>query len=225
MALYSNPERDFLADLDEPLRQIVFGAASRKRVRAKQEIQRYGDVDRTLMIVQSGRVRLSRTSADGKRTTLAHLGAGDVFGVFALIIGKSKAYDADAESDTNLLVIDSTVFNGLLDREAVFRNHVFRFMGRRLESALQAFNDERSLPLVFRAAKALVYYADADGRVTLTQQALAEQLGVSRNGLGLALKSLADAGLIERHYGSIYIVDRCRLDKELADAAQHNALF
>lgn len=61
--------------------------------------------------------------------------------------------------------------------------------------------------------------------MSLTQQALAEQLGASRNGLGLALKSLSDDGLIEQHYGSIRIVNRKKLDKYLADAGTQDVLL
>src|SRR5690606_38002611 len=191
----------------------------------KQAIQRDGDKARTLMIVRSGRVRLSRITVDGRRMTLAYLGDGDLFGLFALIIGRPKGYDADAETDTDLLVVDHPTFTGLLDREAAFRDHVFRFLGRRLESAFQALNEERSLPLVLKTARALLYYADEDGLVRLTQQALADQLGASRNGLVLALKSLSDRGLIERRYGAIHLVDRQKLGALLSEAGSQSVLL
>ena len=225
MIFHSSRESDFLADLDGPLREILFGAAIRKSVRARQAIQRDGDTDRTLTIIESGRVRLSKTNAEGHRMTLAHLGEGDLFGLFAMIIGRPKNYDADAEIETSLLIVNRRIFNRLLDEEAAFRDHVFRFLGRRLESAFQALNDERSMPLLFKTAKALLYYADTEGRVGLTQQALAEQLGASRNGLGLALKSLSEDGLIERRYGSIRVISRSRLSKRLSDAGQQDVLL
>jgi CRP-like cAMP-binding protein len=225
MIFHSSRESDFLTDLDGASRQMLFGAAIRKQVRAKQAIQRDGDRARTLTIIQSGRVRLSKTDAEGKRTTLAHLGDGDLFGLFAMIIGRPKNYDADAEIDTSLLVVDRNIFNRLLDEEAGFRNHVFRFLGRRLESAFQALNDERSMPLVFKTAKALLYYSDAEGRVGLTQQALAEQLGASRNGLGLAIKSLSVDGLIEQRYGAIHILDRKKLNKRMSEAGAQSVLL
>ncbi|MGX1198250.1 Crp/Fnr family transcriptional regulator [Parvibaculum sp. MBR-TMA-1.3b-4.2] len=225
MIFHSSRESDFLTDLDASLRQMLFDAAIRRQVAAGQAIQREGDTARTLMIIRSGRVRLSRTSAEGKRMALAHLGDGDLFGLFALIIGRPKNYDADAEIDTSLLVVDRPTFNGLLDCEAAFRNHVFTFLGRRLESAFQALNDERNLPLTLKTARMLLYYADEEGEVRLTQEALAEQLGASRNGLGLALKSLAGDGLIERHYGSIRIIDREGLDRRLSDQGTQDVIF
>tara|TARA_R110002110_G_scaffold86240_3_gene225081 strand:+ start:1168 stop:1845 length:678 start_codon:yes stop_codon:yes gene_type:complete len=224
MIFHSSRESDFLTDLDGAVREKLFDAAIERQVRARQAIQQDGDEARTLVIVRSGRVRLSKISAEGKRMTLAYLGEGDLFGLFALIIGRPKGYDADAEVDTRLLVVDRPAFTRLLDREAVFRDHVFRFLGRRLESAFQALNDERNLPLIFKTVRALLYYADAAGRVQLTQQALAEQLGASRNGLVLALKSLSDDGLIERRYGAIHIVNRKRLNKRLAEAGSHGVL-
>ena len=225
MIFHSSREGDFLTELDAPLRQMLFDAGVRRQVAAKQAIQQEGDTARTLMIIQSGRVRLSRTNAEGKRMALAHLGDGDLFGLFAMIIGRPKNYDADAEIDTSLLVVDRPTFNGLLDREAAFRNHVFRFLGRRLESAFQALSDERSLPLTLKTARVLLYYADEEGEVRLTQEALAEQLGASRNGLGLALKSLAENGLIERRYGSIRILDRSSLNERLSDAGTQGLFF
>jgi CRP-like cAMP-binding protein len=222
---HSSRESDFLTELAAPVRQMLFDAAIRKPFRAKQAIQREGDTARTLMIVKSGRVRLSRTNAEGRRTALAHLGDGDLFGLFAMIIGRPKNYDADAEIDTTLLVVDRATFNRLLDREAAFRDHVFRFLGRRLESAFQALSDERSMPLVDKTAKALLYYADESGRVSLTQQALAEQLGASRNGLGLALRSLSVNGLIERRYGAIQIVDRKKLNKRMSEVGSSSVLL
>jgi CRP-like cAMP-binding protein len=222
---FSSRESDFLTDIDEAVRQKLFDAAARKRVSAKQAIQRDGDKARTLMIVRSGRVRLSRVTVDGRRMTLAYLGEGDLFGLFALVIGRPKGYDADAETDTELLVVDRSTFTGLLDREAAFRDHVFRFLGRRLESAFQALNEERSLPLALKTVRALLYYADEDDMVRLSQQALADQLGASRNGMVLALKSLSDEGLIERRYGAIRLVDRRKLGARLAEAGSQSVLL
>lgn len=225
MIFHSSRESDFLTDLDEPLRQKLFAAAVGRQVKARQAIQQDGDKARTLMIVRSGRVRLSKISAEGKRMTLAYLGEGDLFGLFALIIGRPKGYDVDAEIDTRLLVVDRAAFTGLLDREARFRDHVFQFLGRRLESAFQALSDERNLPLTLKTVRALLYYADGEGQVQLTQQALADQLGASRNGLVLALKSLSDDGLIERRYGVIQIVNRNALSKCLAEGGLHGVLI
>lgn len=224
MIFHSSRESDFLTELEGAIRQKLFDAAIARQVRAKQAIQRDGDAARSLVIVRKGRIRLSKVSAEGRRMTLAHMGDGDLFGLFALIIGRPKGYDADAEVDTSLLVVDRPTFTGLLDREAKFRDHVFRFLGRRLESAFQALNEERNLPLVLKVARALLYYADAEGEVSLTQQALADQLGASRNGLVLALKSLSEDGLIERRYGAIRIINGKGLNKLLSDAGSQNLL-
>lgn len=222
MIFFSSRESDFLTDIDAAVRQKLFDAAIRKRVSARQAIQRDGDKARSLMILRSGRVRLSRIKPDGGRMTLAYLGDGDMFGLFALIVGRPKGYDVDAETDVDLLVVDRPTFTGLLDREPAFRDHVFRFLGRRLESAFQALNEERNLPLALKTARALLYYADTDDLVRLTQQALADHLGASRNGLALALKALSDDGLIERRYGVIRLVDRRKLGALLAEAGSQS---
>ena len=210
-------ERNFLRDLEPDLAARVYQATRSRRLPKGGRIHERGDRHDNLTIIRSGLVRLSTTDANGETVAIAHLGPNETFGMFSLMLGKPKGYDADAGHDTHLLVLDRPAFRRLLDEEPAFRDHVFAFLARRLALVIEALEDGRSRPLKFRAAKLLLANATPPGRVPLTQTALAEELGASRYGVSLALKEMAGAGLIRQHYGSIEIRDEEALGAWLAN--------
>jgi CRP-like cAMP-binding protein len=64
-----------------------------------------GDPGTSLYVIDSGRVKLSLSSADGREVILDLLGAGEVFGEMALLDGEPRSADAAAVEPTKLLLL------------------------------------------------------------------------------------------------------------------------
>ena len=83
-----------------------------------------------------------------------------------------------------------------------------------LREAAQAAACNRAHPVEERCARWLLLVADRIGRdqFPMTQQFMADMLGVRRASVVLVLGTLARAGLIENGYGTVAIVDRAGLE-------------
>ncbi len=69
-----------------------------------------GDSGDAMYLIESGRVRISLTDADGREITLSDLREGDFFGEIALIDGKGRSAGATVIEDARLAVLTREVF-------------------------------------------------------------------------------------------------------------------
>ena len=77
---------------------------------AGDEIFAEGDVGNWAYLVQSGKVAILKTRADGQEEVLAVLGAGRLFGEMALIDNQPRMATARAVAETTLVLIDRYTF-------------------------------------------------------------------------------------------------------------------
>lgn len=115
--------------------------------------------------------------------------------------------------DCALVQISETQLWALIDTNALARREIIGFLSDRLSRVFDALEDERRLPLTKRLGKRLLEFADADGHVPLSQSLLAEQLGVSRNSIGTALKTIEALGLLQVGYRRTVIPNRRALER------------
>lgn len=184
-----------------------------RRCAAGSTIYQRGDPANCLSILRAGRISIGRTSADGYSSAAAILSAGDTFGVYPLLMKRPRSHDCVALEDSILAQISETQLWALIDTSAEARREIIGFLSDRLSRVFDALEDERRLPLSKRLGKRLLEFADAEGHVALSQSLLAEQLGVSRNSIGTALKTVEALGLLEVGYGRTVIPDRRALER------------
>ncbi len=175
-------------------------------------IHERGDEAFQLSLIMKGAVRLSNVGLSGKRITSATLKRGEVYGVFQLFTGEPRTHDAHAVGETSVVVLGDAVCRTALDTESEFRDFLIGFHAHRLARAMELLEDERRLTLPARLAKRLlVRCRREDVEDHVTQAELAQELGVSRYAVGLALARLGDLGLIETGYQRVAIPRRDRL--------------
>jgi CRP/FNR family transcriptional regulator, cyclic AMP receptor protein len=66
---------------------------------------RVGDSGDAMYFIESGRVRITVTDADGREVILASLGHGDFFGDMAMLDGHGRSADATVTEDSRLAVL------------------------------------------------------------------------------------------------------------------------
>src|SRR6266566_982481 len=66
---------------------------------------RVGDSGDAMYFIESGRVRITVTDADGRGVILASLGHGDFFGEMAMLGGHGRSADANVTEDSRLAVL------------------------------------------------------------------------------------------------------------------------
>jgi CRP-like cAMP-binding protein len=189
----------------------------------EQMIHHRGDRKPGLSIVRVGAVRMGNLGLDGRYHAIAVLGPGHCFGESALLAGLPRTHDAQAEGDAIIDQITKAQFDGVLSKEQGLRAALLANMAKRLHSALEFIDDFRSLALPARLGKLLRGSSLPTGgarTLAVTQDELAQALGVSRMSVHTALQDLENQGLIARRYGAIEILSDAALVTWIADQTQ-----
>lgn len=209
-------------------RQLLQRCGQVRRHRDGALIYARGNRERSLCVVEAGQVSLSNCGPDGRRAVTAILEPGDSFGEFTLLADAPRFYDFHAIGDTRIRVINEALFTRLMGESAPLREGLMRMLAQRLLMAVEMLDDIRTLPLPARLAKWLLrHHAAAAARssgatdIDITQEALAEQLGVSRVALGFALKSFKRSGWVTTGYGRVCVTDVPAMQRWLA---QHHGV-
>ncbi len=93
-----------------------------------------GDSGREMYIVQSGRVRISKSSR-GVEKTLIVLGAGEFFGEMSILNNQPRSATATIEETAKLLVIEPRVFEAMVKGNAEIAVRIIKKLAARLQEA------------------------------------------------------------------------------------------
>jgi CRP-like cAMP-binding protein len=189
--------------------------ANMARYAAGQDIFGKGDPGNSMMAVLRGRVQISAPSSDGRQMVLTTMHEGEVFGEIALLDGKERTADAMALTDCELLVVPRRPFLELLERRPEIGVGLLVVLCERLRRTNEQVEDLAFLDLETRIAKTLLRLAhEAEAStvasrigVKISQRALGELVGGSRESVNKHLQDWKRSGIIEIEKGSIVICD------------------
>ena len=157
-------------------------------------------------LVVRGRVKLTRSSADGRELVLAFVGPGRGFNEVPALDGGPNPATAEAMTRAELILMPANEF-----RQAV-RGHpsvawaVLAAFAGRLRQMTGLVEDLALRSVTERLAKLLLQQAELVGE--MTQQEMAAALGTVREVAARSLHGLVQAGLIRMERHRILIVDR-----------------
>ena len=182
-------------------------------VKKGQTIYFPGDVADALFMLKSGKIKVSRFSADGKEIIIIILGPGEIFGELALS-GQEKREDiARATEDTILCSMRVDQFENMMVNNPKFHLEITKLIGARLSRF-----ERRMERLIFKSAeqrigsflrdlaeehgRAILYSSEEkEIRFTLTHQEIAQLTATSRQTVTTVLGKLESGGIIgyDRH--------------------------
>src|SRR6186997_2314474 len=206
--------------LDDEAASALRSSMSETRLRRGEVLFHEGDSGDKLYIVADGKVKLGRTSADGRENLLAILGPGQMFGELSLFDPGPRSATVTAVTDCTMKSLSHDELGRWLNgRPEVARGLLLQLAGR-----LRKANDVAA-DLVFsdvpgRVAKALLDLSSRFGRVAddgvhvhhdLTQEELAQLVGASRETVNKALADFASRGWLSLEPRSVVIMDVERL--------------
>lgn len=182
---------------------------------------RTGDAPSGLYLVLEGRVRIFRTSSDGREQTLAVEGAGRPVAELPLVDGGPYPATAVTMTPARLAFLPRADFVHAVRSDPDVAAAIVRALGQRLRHLVQLVETVAFRDVAARLAMLLADYAErdgvrGDGEVTLvlerTQDELATEIGTARESVSRALKQLRAKGLIVARKGQrLVLVDPDRL--------------
>ena len=134
-----------------------------------------------MFVIISGKVKVSRTSADGREVILSILGEYDFFGEMAILDGLSRSASVIAMSDSELFIIQREQFLDLLKEFPEISINLLQELTQRLRSA-----DSKIKALSLK---------DAEGKVATVILQLAEDLGKIKQGV-VEIEKLPHPGVL-----------------------------
>ncbi len=200
--------------LETALQAHLVGGAELRSFSDGQIIQHRGDTATGFWLIEHGTVTLGQFLASGDFRAVAWLGPGDSYGELAVFSGKPRVVDAVSRGPSQLRYITARSFLNVLGNYPASSRALLSTLSEQLQTTLgllggmrQGTNPARMAGLLANLAGSEAGQAD----IAITQQELADLLGVTRATANAALRELQRHGLIRRAYGSIGIPDRDRL--------------
>jgi CRP-like cAMP-binding protein len=198
-------------------------AAFLRRFAAGQVLFTEGEPSAHLYVVRSGRVRILVQSVHGDQMTLAVLGPGNTIGELSMIDGQFRSASAEAISSAEVVTLPAREVRTALRSDPVLLMAAAVGLAATVRRLTGSTADLVFLDLPRRLAKLLLAEAreEAAGRHRvdpgMSQSALADRLGVTRQTLNRALVGLTHRGWITPEGGGYLIGDPVAL-RRFADS-------
>ena len=192
---------------DDALAALVLEGSLRS-LAAGQFICMEGDRCTLLPLVLDGSARVFTANDGAREVTLYRIERGETCILTASCILSDRAFPAfaAAEADMEALLVPAPTFRQWVDRFPPWRHYTFDLLARRLASVIELVNEVSFHRLDARLADLLVTAA-ANGTVEATHEALAADLGSTREVISRLLKHFEREGLLQLGRGQIVLVE------------------
>lgn len=197
----------------------------RKKFNKGEIILLEDDAGTALFIIINGKVKVSRSSNDGKEVILTILNADDFFGEMAILDGQKRSATVSAIEPSELFVIQRDDFINLLYAHPEISIVLLQELTRRLRNADMKIKSLSLKDAEGKVATVILQLADDIGKIKHgkveieklpLQQDLANMAGTSRETISRTLHSFAKKGLVEMDGNKLIITDYEKF-KELFD--------
>ena len=206
--------------LDEEAASALRAEMHRADIARGERLFGEGDVGDKLYVVLDGKIKLTRTAADGRENLLSVIGPGEMFGELSLFDPRPRTQTATALTDTRLAALDHQALRDWVTDRPDMALHLLRALAQRLRRTNEVMTDLVFTDVPGRVAKALLDLADRFGlqrpdglqvNHDLTQEELAQLVGASRETVNKALADFVSRGWIQLSAKSVLLVDPERL--------------
>jgi CRP-like cAMP-binding protein len=157
----------------------------------------------------SGVISLVVSLSDGAMVEAAMVGRDSVFGASAALDGLTALTDAIVQQPGSASILDVEVLRSAAEQSLAFRTTLMRHEQALFAQAQQSAACNARHTVEARMARWLLTMRDLTGgnSFLLTQEFLAQMLGVGRNSVSLVANSLQEAGLVHYHRGNMEITN------------------
>jgi CRP/FNR family transcriptional regulator, cyclic AMP receptor protein len=192
-------------------------AASRLRsFRRGQVLFTRSDPSDTVIVVISGRVKVTVRSADGGELTLTIIPAGGMFGELGVADSGPRSGDAETLEECQLLLIPRETIQDLCARVPSAAQALARSIAVTLRRLTEVASDLVFLDLPRRVAKMLLSQprgVDGVVRHKMSQEEFAHQVGGTRQSVNAALRGFEKRGWIEVHDRAVTVKQAAALGR------------
>jgi len=185
---------------------------SRQEYQDREAVFAQGDAADAVFYIQSGKVKLTAVSTQGKEAVVAILPEGSFFGEGCLAGQPLRMATASAIERSTIIRVEKRIMVGLLHREPEFAEPFLAYLlsrNIRMEADLvdHLFNSSEK-----RLARLLLLMANFGQEskpipliAKMSQETLAEMIGTTRSRVSFFLNRFRDLGFIEYNGGGMHV--------------------
>jgi len=168
-----------------------------------------------VILVKAGQLRVYMLSEDGREITLYRLYEGDTCILSASCVLEAITFDVfiDAETDSELLLINSSVFHKLSEENIYVEAFGYKLATERFSDVMWAMQQILFMSFDKRLAIFLVDELSKSGSedIKLTHEQIAKYMGSAREVVTRMLKYFVGEGIVELYRGGIRVLDKKKL--------------
>ncbi|WGF86601.1 Crp/Fnr family transcriptional regulator [Marinivivus vitaminiproducens] len=185
---------------------------------ARRLIFQKNDAGDSLLVVLSGRIKISNFAMDGRERVLNFMSAGDILGEIAVLDGGARTANATALEATDVLVLRRRDLLPLLREQPDIAIRLIEVLCAKLRVTTELMEDNQFLSMEMRLAKALIRLAGQrqnqalrEFALKITQRELGGYAGLARENVNRQLGIWRELGFIRVEPGQIVLLDKAAL--------------
>jgi CRP/FNR family cyclic AMP-dependent transcriptional regulator len=187
--------------LDESELQRLSQVAMRRRAGRNEQVVRAGEDAESLIVLLTGRAKVTNFDEEGREIILAWLGPGEFFGEMGLIDGSPRSASVVAVEPCELLTIGKTEFQRCMQENFQVAQKLMQILVGRLREADRNIESLALLDVYGRVARLLLDLSEEeDGkrlvRQKISKQDMARMIGASREMVSKVMRDLEVGGYI-----------------------------
>lgn len=210
----------YFSKLSDIVISDLLKVAKKLHFESEQVIYIEGDPAENIYILETGWVKATRMTREGREQALAFMKPGNIFGDIAVFTGENYPASVTALESVDVWVIPAQTFLELIKKHPELAMTVIRRLGKRVMYFIGLVEDLSLRSVEARLAHTLIRHAEVqDGRLIVPRRSwttfdeMAIRLGTVRDVLSRALKTLEAEGLLKVEKQAIILVDENGLAK------------
>lgn len=174
-----------------------------------------------LLVVCSGQLRIFTISEEGREITVYRLFEQDICLFSAACVMQNIQFDisVEAEKDSELWIIPSDVYKGLMTKSAVIANFTNQIMASRFSEVMWLMEQIMWRSVDKRLAEFLLEESEVEGSSSLkiTHEKIANHMGTAREVITRMLRYFQEEKMVVLSRGVVELLDKEKL-RRLAGA-------
>ncbi|MCU7917241.1 MAG: Crp/Fnr family transcriptional regulator [Candidatus Thiodiazotropha sp. (ex Epidulcina cf. delphinae)] len=210
----------FLRNADADFVRRFFNSTAKITLKPSQPICQQGMQCSHLALVIEGMARVYKIGESGREITLYRIGPGESCILTASCIMNGKPFPAFAvcEQAIEALIVNTADVMRWADEAPAWRNYLFSLVNDRLSDVISIVEEIAFRRVDRRLATYLLQRTEAtENRMQATHQAIASDLGTSREVVSRILKDFEQQKMISVARGKIRILNRLQLMEKSAE--------
>lgn len=170
---------------------------------------------KNMIFVLDGIIRVYKLSPEGKEITLYRIGNGETCVLSISCITGNTNYPAMAQVEEEVIVgiIPAQFYNELFLSEAACQQFIFNTISTRLQEVMLLIDEVVFKSMDTRLAAFILDKNDVEGKLNITHEKIAIELGTAREVVSRLLKDFENKNIVSLSRGKIIVKDKEFLNK------------